>query len=69
MITFFFSKNKKRGNPKQISKSETSKAKQYIDILSKRPRRYILSNFYDSAEKSNFGPSIKIANITPIFEK
>lgn len=32
MITFFFIKNKYRGNPEEISKLETFKACQYIDI-------------------------------------
>ena len=72
---FFLFNNQYRENPKKISKLETYKACQYIDIPTNIIKETagifpsILSNFYDSVEKSNFPLALKIANITPAFEK
>ena len=65
MIIFFFFNKKYKGNPEEISKVETFKACQYIDIPTNVIKETvgtfanILSNFYDSVEKSNFVSSLK----------
>ena len=60
----------------KILKSETSKACQDTDILTKIIKEnadifadILLARFNDSVEKSNFPLSLKKASITPVFKK
>ena len=75
-LPFPFSKINREKTLSEILKLETSKAYQFTDISTKIIKEnadifadILLARVNDSVEKCNLPPSLKKANITPIFRK